>query len=199
MAALPVFLYDGHCGFCRMWLEYLQALVNGKAEWLASQDAGERFPQIAPEQLRHAAAYVDNGGGVVYGTAAIFSVMALAPVRGWLLWVYQHVAPFRWICDATYAIIAAHRPLAYKLNRLAFGPVIRPLDYRVTENLFLRVLGLVFLFAFWSLEQQMVALAGSHGLIPAAQILASMQADLGARAFLLVPTVFWLGASDGWL
>ena len=85
------------------------------------------------------------------------------------------------------------------LNRFAFGSAIRPLDYRITENLFLRLLGLVFLFAFWSLQQQIVALAGSHGLIPAARILASMHADLGSRAFRLVPTLFWLNASDSWL
>ena len=30
MASLPVLLYDGRCGFCRMWLEYLQALEDGK-------------------------------------------------------------------------------------------------------------------------------------------------------------------------
>jgi lipase maturation factor 1 len=199
MDSLPVFIYDGHCGFCRMWLEYLQALVNGKAEWIASQEAGSRFPQIAPDQLRHAAAYVHPEGEVVYGAAAIFSILALAPGRGWLLWLYRHVAPFRWIGDAGYSFIAAHRPLAFAIHRLAFGTAIRPLDYGLTGNLFLRLLGLIFLFAFWSLKQQILALAGSHGLIPAARILISLHADLGARAFLLVPTVFWLNASDSWL
>jgi predicted DCC family thiol-disulfide oxidoreductase YuxK len=199
MGSLPVFLYDGHCGFCRMWLEYLKALVDGKCEWLASQEAGRRFPQISPEQLRHAAAYVEPNGAVVYGSAAIFSVLALAPRRGWLLWLHHRLPPFRWICDLTYRLIAEHRPVAYKLNRLAFGSAIRPLEYRLTENLFLRLLGLVFLFAFWSFQRQIVALAGSNGLVPAAQILASMHADLGSRAYLLVPTVFWANASDGWL
>jgi predicted DCC family thiol-disulfide oxidoreductase YuxK len=182
-----------------MWLEYLQALVKGKAEWVASQDVGGRFPQIAPEQLRHAAAYVHPDGEVTYGASAIFSILALGPGRGWLLWLYRHIAPYRWICDAGYGLIAAHRPLAFNIHRLAFGPTIRPLHYRLTENLFLRCLGLVFLFAFWSLKEQMLALAGSHGLIPAAQILSAMHADLGARAFLVVPTVFWFSASDNWL
>jgi predicted DCC family thiol-disulfide oxidoreductase YuxK len=199
MNSLPVFLYDGRCGFCRMWLEYLGALLDGKCEWLASQEAGTRFPQIPPEQLRHAAAYLETNGAAVFGAAAIFSVLALAPGRGWPLWLYRRVPPFRWICDLIYRLIAEHRPLAHKLNRLAFGPVIRPLEYCVTENLFLRLLGLVFLFAFWSLQRQMAGLAGSHGLVPAAQILASMHADLGSRAYLLVPTVFWVNASDAWL
>src|SRR6476469_7071391 len=127
MGSLPVFIYDGHCGFCRMWLEYLQALVNGKAEWVASQEVGKRFPQIAPEQLRHAAAYVHPDGEAVFGAAAIFSVLSLAPGRGWLLWLYQHLAPCRWICDSGYGLIAAHRPFAFTIHRLAFGPTIRPL------------------------------------------------------------------------
>lgn len=199
MGSQPVFLYDGRCGFCRMWLEYLQAVVDGKCEWLASQEAGTRFHKIPPQQLRHAAGYVEPNGAVVYGAGAIFSVLALAPGCGWLLWVYHRVPPFRWICDLMYRLIAEHRPFAHRLNRLAFGSVIRPLEYRLTENLFLRLLGLVFLFAFWSLQRQIVALAGSHGLVPAAQILASMLADLSSRAYLLVPTVFWVNASDGWL
>jgi predicted DCC family thiol-disulfide oxidoreductase YuxK len=199
MGALPVFLYDGHCGFCRIWLEYLQAIADGKVEWIASQEAGGRFPQVTPEQLRNASAYIDTKGNVSLRAAAIFSVLALAPGRGWFLWLYKHVAPFRWISDWSYAFIAKHRSFAYTMTRLTFGRTIRPLDYHLIETVFLRLLGLIFLFAFWSLLQQIVGLAGAHGLIPTAQILNSMQTDLGSRAYLLVPTIFWFKATDSFL
>ena len=122
MNSLPVFLYDGRCGFCRMWLEYLEALVDGKCEWLASQEAGTRFPQIPPEQLRHAAAYVETNGAAVYGAAAIFSVLALAPGRGWLRPGATLRAIGRFVADL---VISSLQVAWQSLQAVRPGPPIR--------------------------------------------------------------------------
>jgi lipase maturation factor 1 len=71
--------------------------------------------------------------------------------------------------------------------------------YQIIESLFLQALGLIFLFAFWSLRNQILPLAGSQGLDPVAPALRAMQSEAGNRAFFSVPTVFWLNASDGCL
>ncbi len=58
------------------------------------------------------------------------------------------------------------------------------------RDLFLRLLGLVFLAAFLSLLSQVTLLVGRRGLLPVASFLTP------ARGFLDTPTIFWLGSSD---
>lgn len=70
--------------------------------------------------------------------------------------------------------------------------------------LFLRLLGVVYLLAFWSLDSQILGLAGSQGIAPAQEVMANARAGadgaaLGWNRFMQWPTIFWLGASDAWL
>ena len=62
--------------------------------------------------------------------------------------------------------------------------------------LFLRLLGVVFLFAFASLAVQITGLVGAHGLLPAAAFLEWARAVYGRDAYRLCPTLFWIDASD---
>ncbi|MDQ2840557.1 MAG: lipase maturation factor family protein [Acidobacteriota bacterium] len=68
--------------------------------------------------------------------------------------------------------------------------------YPVTEALFLRLLGLVYLAAFASLWPQIVGLIGSRGIVPAARLMASMYSQIGLRAIFYVPSLFWLTRND---
>jgi hypothetical protein len=65
--------------------------------------------------------------------------------------------------------------------------------------LLLRLLGLVYLMAFLTLVYQGPALVGPHGLEPAQAMLDDAAAALGGRGagFWQLPSLFWLGASDG--
>lgn len=69
--------------------------------------------------------------------------------------------------------------------------------YAVSAWLFLRVLALVYGAAFLSLGVQIRGLVGSQGILPATELLASARRTTGAKRYLLHPTIFWLGASDG--
>lgn len=62
--------------------------------------------------------------------------------------------------------------------------------------MFLRALGLVYLFAFASLWVQASGLFGENGILPAADYLARFYRYRGAESYTLLPTIFWLGASD---
>ncbi|MFZ0588982.1 MAG: lipase maturation factor family protein [Bryobacteraceae bacterium] len=192
-------IYDGRCGFCRLWLEYLQALLDGRLEWLASQDIGDRFPQIARDEFKKSVILVDSNGAVSRGPEAIFEALALSPRHAWWLAIYKGLPPFKSAAEFAYGIVARHRSAAFHLTRILFGSRIRPLAYQLTESLFLRLLGFIFLFAFWSLDDQILGLAGSHGLIPASQVLEAMHAEIGPRAFLFAPSLFWVNASDPWI
>ena len=70
--------------------------------------------------------------------------------------------------------------------------------YALSAWLFLRALGFIYFVAFGSFAVQVRGLIGSHGLIPAVNILNRHRAG-GLRRVLLAPTIFWINASDGFL
>jgi lipase maturation factor 1 len=78
-------------------------------------------------------------------------------------------------------------------------PPAEPSSYGLTRSVFLRGLALVYLIAFASLLPQITGLIGSRGILPAQTYLESMQAEYGARAYLIVPTIAWFNASDFFL
>ncbi|HXI28951.1 MAG TPA: lipase maturation factor family protein [Vicinamibacterales bacterium] len=98
---------------------------------------------------------------------------------------------------------------AGKITR-AIASLTRVADWFVREDparpghwlgrfLVLRLLGIVYLMAFLTLVNQGPGLIGSHGLLPARDFMDAAAQELGGRAagFWKMPTLFWLGASDG--
>lgn len=71
-----------------------------------------------------------------------------------------------------------------------------PEDYRLTNLVFLKGLGLIYAVAFASLAVQIEGLAGSLGILPLVEQQANLKAALGAERFWTFPSVFWLCASD---
>src|SRR4029079_10141892 len=69
---------------------------------------------------------------------------------------------------------------------------------------FLRVLGLVYVVAFWSLSRQIDGLIGSAGILPAHAYMDSVRTfvaaeHIGLDRFRLLPTLCWISASDPFL
>ena len=190
-------VYDGHCGFCRIWLEYWQALLGDRLEYLPSQEIGGRFPTLDRNALKSAVYLVASDGSVYRGAHAVFKSLSPVSTRyRFLLWLYTRVALFRVITDAVYDWIASHRDFAYRATVIVFGKPIRPKTWHTAGFLFLRLLGLTYFFAFASLRPQIVGLVGAHGLAPVAPVLAAVHANYGLRAYFLVPSIAWLNASD---
>ena len=73
-----------------------------------------------------------------------------------------------------------------------------PASYGTARFLLLRGLGLVYLVAFYSLNQQLYGLISSEGLLPAGVFLEKARLYFGedATPWLRLPTLFWFGASD---
>lgn len=77
-------------------------------------------------------------------------------------------------------------------------------SYAYSTWFFLRLLGLAYLSAFWSLGVQVRGLVGEQGIVPAAELMASarraVEADgLGFTSLLRLPTLLWIDASDATL
>lgn len=64
--------------------------------------------------------------------------------------------------------------------------------------LFLRLLGLIYLAAFWSLGIQIKGLAGSRGILPVSEFIARRK-RFGFGRLDRDPTVFWFNSSDAFL
>jgi hypothetical protein len=75
--------------------------------------------------------------------------------------------------------------------RAWLGP---PAELRVTRFLVLRLLGVVYFFAFLAATQQLIPLIGAHGLEPAADFLARV--DASGSSFWVLPSIFRFGVSD---
>src|SRR5256885_260391 len=73
-----------------------------------------------------------------------------------------------------------------------------PPSYWLTRFVVLRLLGLVYFFAFFSLARQVLPLVGSRGLLPADLFMQRLETAIGSRlgGFLQFPSLFWIDASD---
>jgi hypothetical protein len=71
--------------------------------------------------------------------------------------------------------------------------------YWLTRFVLLRLLGLVYAVAFLVLINQVLPLIGSHGLLPVGSFLERAGSYFGspAKGFSRLPSLFWLGHSDG--
>src|SRR6185295_5568937 len=70
--------------------------------------------------------------------------------------------------------------------------------------MFLRLLGLTYLLAFWSLHTQVLGLIGHDGILPAAEYMNRAREfvaaeHVGLDRFRLLPTLCWLSAGDAFL
>jgi len=70
-----------------------------------------------------------------------------------------------------------------------------PPPFVLTEALFLRLLGLVYLAAFASLWPQVAGLLGPHGIAPVTESLGALREAFGLKAYFYVPTLFWFSAA----
>ncbi len=72
-----------------------------------------------------------------------------------------------------------------------------PSEFTVARWVFSRALSAVFFCAFASLLSQVRGLIGVHGVVPAQAFLEAVWKHFGAVALWHLPTLCWLGASDG--
>ena len=47
----PVLIYDGKCGFCKIWIQYWTRLTGDAVRYAASQDVAENYPQVPRENF----------------------------------------------------------------------------------------------------------------------------------------------------
>jgi predicted DCC family thiol-disulfide oxidoreductase YuxK len=185
----PILIYDGHCGFCRIWLDYWRKLTGDRITHIASQEVGDRFPQIPREAYSESVQLVRPDGTVASGARAVFESLGKEKL-------------YRWISgpsEIAYRFIAHRRNFFYHVTRFTFGTHIEPARFDSVQWLFLRALALIYAIAFGSLAFQVTGLIGERGILPVAPFLASLARTGSALRFLVAPSLFWFGADDNTL
>ena len=183
---LPLLVYDGDCGFCRLWVERWKVLTGDRVSYAPEKG-------LASVQLRL------SNGEVYSGAEAVFRLRTYMPNKGWLLWLYNHVFGFAAVSEWAYRLIAGHRHFFSHVTRWLWGKNVMPSSYIIARWLFLRLLGIIYFIAFVSLLVQLSGLIGSNGILPAENFLEAVRAGSGAESYLNLPTLAWLSASDGFL
>jgi len=197
MSDKPLLIFDGKCGFCRIWIEYWRKLTGDRLNYAPSQEVGEQYPQIPREKYGESVQLALPDGEVICGSRAVFTTLTYAPGMAWLLWAYNHVPGFAPVTEAAYRIIARNRSFFYHVTRFTFTRSVSPLSYARVEWVFLRALALIYFSAFASLGLQIAGLIGERGILPAGRYLDAVRATFGLSGFWMMPTAFWIAHSDG--
>ena len=185
----PLLIFDGACGFCRIWIEYWKQLTRDRVAYAPYQEAAERFPQIPRQDFQRAIQLVRPDGSFTSGASAAFETLGL---RRW----YDSSRVLASVSEAAYRLVARHRDFFYQVTRFTFGLKIEPSRFAATQWIFLRCLAVIYGIAFASLAVQVTGLIGERGITPASQFLGRIAAGFGAMRFIAVPTLFWINASD---
>jgi predicted DCC family thiol-disulfide oxidoreductase YuxK len=182
----PLLIYDGKCGFCKIWLDYWRKLTGDRVEYAASQEVGEQYPQIPKEDFSLGVQLVRADGSVAKNAAAVFETLGHE----------NFYRPFAPLWEFGYGIIARNRNFFYHLTKWTFGTHIEPARFALTQWIFVRMLALIYAIAFGSLIGQITGLLGVHGILPVGEYLKAVAESAGPARFYYVPTVFWINASD---
>jgi predicted DCC family thiol-disulfide oxidoreductase YuxK len=185
----PVLLYDGRCGFCKIWIDYWKLLTGDRIEYATSQEAGDRYPQIPRQAFSEAVQFVRPDGTFSGGARAVFETLGKEKT-------YEGSRIVSGLSELAYRLIAGHRNFFYQVTRFTFGTHIEPARFAVTQGIFLRLLAIVYAIAFASLAVQITGLIGSRGILPISEFLRAANDTFGRTAFLKVPMIFFAWPSS---
>ena len=110
-------------------------------------EIGDRFAEIPRAEFTRAVVFPSPSGEVSRGAEAIWKLLALRNAAVGRCGSIAGFRQFATLSDAIYGYAATHQHRALVMTRFTFGSEIRPLSYRLTESLFVRLLGLIFLAA----------------------------------------------------
>ena len=192
----PVLVYDDDCGFCRFWITRWKSFTQDAVIYNASQNVAENYPQISSQQFENSVYFVASDGSFCSGAQAVFKAFAHAPNGKWLLRVYENVPGFAPVSEWGYRQVAENRKLFSTVTRWIWGSAVKAPTWFLTRRVFLFLLGLVYLFAFVSIWNQIEGLIGEAGILPVELYLKDAEIHWGAGRFWQVPTLFWFNARD---
>jgi predicted DCC family thiol-disulfide oxidoreductase YuxK len=201
----PLFLYDADCVFCLRWVRRWEETTRQNVDFSSFQSVGERFAQDIPIESFESAVHLIQTDGTIYrGAEAVFRMLSYGSGigSGFGLWCYRHLPGFAPAARSGYRFVANHRGLASALTKALWGKgenAVCRATYYTARTWFLRLLGVIYLIAFWSFWSQVDGLIGRDGILPVAPWLDELRNRFGTEAYRLFPTLCWFNPSDSFL
>ncbi len=192
----PLLIYDGECRFCCVWIKRWRRPLDGRVDLAPSETARLDHPTIPEEKFEQSVVLIESDGSVHFGADATLRAIGRVPGWAWLRRAYAAVPSFAQASELGYRLVAANRGAASRLTRWLVGADIYPESQLLMRRVFLGLLGAVYLCAFVSLWVQVEGLMASNGILPAARYLELVTEQLGAAAYVRVPTLLWLSGQD---
>ncbi len=191
----PLLVYDNACDFCRYWIAQWRHVTADSVDYAPYQEVATQFPGIPLSAFENSVQLILQDGTVLSGAAAVLRALN----NGLLLWCYYRLPGFAGVSEGIYRFVAQHRPFFSAMTRWLWGTHTERIGFCLSRWLFLRGLGGIYLIAFLSLWVQIHGLVGGNGILPAEQYLEVVREQIGTEGYYLVPTLFWLNASDACL
>ena len=191
-AGKPLLLWDGECGFCRLWAERWREAYGERVDLATAQSQVSRFPEIPAVAYDQGIHLVETNGNVYCGVAAALRTRLHGSGEGGWLWrAYENIPGLAPALEAGYGVVARHRPLFSKLTHWLAGPNLHRPHFSAGSDIFLRTLAAIYFIAFASLWWQLNGLIGPDGILPAQPYLDAVAKQLGALRFWYLPTLSW--------
>jgi lipase maturation factor 1 len=186
-------VFDGACGFCRLWVARWMDAAGPGVVAVPFQEAA--FAGLDRAECERAVQWVGEDGARASGAEAAFLVLASGSAF-WraVLGLCRALPPVAVLCDTAYGLVARNRGFFSFCTRLLWGDTVRRPAFSLASWLFARVLGLVFLVAFVSYWVQAAGLVGESGILPAGEFFGMVRE--GGGDFRDAPGLFWWGAGD---
>ncbi len=192
-------VYDGECGFCRLWIRRWRFLTRERVDYRPYQEVAPLYPEITLDRFRSSVQLIEPDGTVTSGAQAVCKGLSFQTVFRWLPWAYQSIPGLAFLSEKAYGWVASHRGWLSKTGSCGLAsPDDRP-NFRISRWLFIKTLALAFLAAFLSLNSQVEGLFGSAGLSPASRFLEEVHREFGDTSFLALPTLCWFNSSNTFL
>lgn len=166
----PLLIYDGECGFCKVWISLWEEMTGAAVDYFPSQEVGKDFPQIPAEKYDLSVILVLPSGEIYTGAEAVLRTLTFAPQHFWaslIVRCYKAVPGFSTLLELGYSLVARNRVFFSRLTRLFYGERVTRPTYFLARWVFLKGLGLVYLTVFLSLGSQIQGLVGSTGILKA--------------------------------
>jgi len=192
----PLVVFDGKCGFCRLWIDYWRQLTRDRAIYLPFQELHEKYPNAPREDYASAVYLILPSGEIFFAAHAVYELLADCCDKKWPLNAYSKVPFFAAGSELGYRIIARHRDLGHWITRIFWGIPVQLESFNLATWLFQRCLGAIYLIAFLSFGLQAAGLIGSRGILPVAEFLRAVRQAYGGAVYWNLPTLLWLGAGD---
>lgn len=195
----PLLVYDGRCDFCVLWIGRWKQATGGAVGYAPASEAAPAHPSIPADAYRRSVVLIRPDGSHATGALAVIESLGASAGGRFLGRLYRSLPGFGGAAEACYRWVAGHRDEMHLLTRLLWGASPEAPGFRASRWLFLRLLAVVYLFAFGSLAGQLPGLVGSNGISPVSMFLDEVFLQVGPAGALHYPTLAWIDPSDRFL